>query len=123
MNTQSSMRITGLDWGRIELNDGSVYKDVKLFPGGARAWDWRETGTSHEKGVQPADVEELLQHGATVVVLGTGVYEALQVHPDTLKLLKDRTIPVHILQTEKAVQTYNELCSDKPVGGLFHSTC
>jgi hypothetical protein len=117
------MRISGLDWGRIELEDGSVYKDVKLFPGCARTWDWRETGTSHGNGVQPGDVEELLQHGATVIVIGTGVYEALRIHPDTLKLLKDRTIPVHILQTEKAVEKYNELCADTAVGGLFHSTC
>ena len=26
------------------LGDG---KDFKLWPGGGRAWDWRETGTHH----------------------------------------------------------------------------
>ena len=45
------------------------YKDAKLFPGGSREWNWRETGTEHVPGIQPADVQELLDHGAKVVVL------------------------------------------------------
>lgn len=38
-------------------------------------------------------------------------------------MLKERNIPVHVLQTEQAVRLYNELRDREPVGGLFHSTC
>ncbi len=38
-------------------------------------------------------------------------------------MLKERNIPVHMLQTEKAAQLYNELRETQRVGGLFHSTC
>jgi hypothetical protein len=69
-----SPHITLLSWGRLEVEDGS-FKDAKLFPGGSREWDWNETGTGHVPGIQPADVEELLEHGATVVVLSKGFYE------------------------------------------------
>ena len=85
------------------------FKDAKLFPGGARAWDWNETGTNHELGIQPADVEELLEHGVTTVILGKGFYERLQVHPETLRELEERNISVHVEQTEEAVRRYNEL--------------
>ena len=38
-----------------------------------------ETGTRHIPCVQPADVQELLDHGAQTVILGTGFYECLKV--------------------------------------------
>jgi hypothetical protein len=69
------------------------------------------------------DVTELLEHGATVVVLTKGVYERLRVCPETLELLSDRGVAVHVLQTEEAVRAYNDLVETDHVGGLFHSTC
>lgn len=119
----SSPRINHLSWGRIEVEDAGTFKDAKLYPGGVRDWDWRETGTRHRPGIQPADVEELIEHGAEVVVLSTGILEALEVCPETLEVLKNKGIPVHVLQTERAVALYNELAAKQRVAGLFHSTC
>ncbi len=118
-----SPRITHLSWGRLEVEDQPAFKDAKLFPGGAREWDWAETGTAHMPGIQPSDVSELLEHGARVVVLTKGVYERLRVCPETLKMLSDRGIAVHVLQTEEAVRVYNRLVKMDLIGGLFHSTC
>ena len=118
--------ITHLSWGNVEIEiDGrrQRFKDVKLFPGGTRDWDWRETGTSHVPGIQPAEVGELLERGAKVIVLSKGVLERLQVHPETLELLRRKQIPVHVLQTEEAMRLYNRLCEEQPTGALFHSTC
>ena len=118
-----SPRITHLSWGRIEVEGGRSFKDAKLWPGGVREWDWKETGTRHRPGVQPADVEELLEHGAEVVVLSKGILKALQVCPETLELLKNKGILAHVLQTEGAVRLYNELAENQRAAGLFHSTC
>jgi hypothetical protein len=118
-----SPRIAHLSWGRLEVEGHPTFKDAKLFPGGARAWDWRETGTEHVPGIQSADVEELLEHGATVVVLSQGITGRLQVAPETLRMLEDREIPAHVLGTKEAVRTYNALRETQPVGGLFHTTC
>ena len=73
-----SPRISHLSWGRLEIEGQGAFKDAKLYPGGAREWDWRETGTRHMPGIQAADVEELLEHGAQVVVLSKGVLARLQ---------------------------------------------
>ncbi len=117
-------RIRELSWGRIELEDGSTFKDAKCWPGGARAWDWDETGTSHEPGIQPADVEELLEHGVDLVVLSRGQHARLQVMPETLKHLHDAGVVAEVHRTEQAVERYNDLVEDGvAVGGLFHSTC
>jgi hypothetical protein len=119
-----SPKVTHHSWGRLEVEgaDGP-FKDAKLFPGGARAWDWRETGTEHEPGIQPADVEELLEHGATAVVLSKGFDERLRVTRETLRMLEDRGVSAHVRQTEEAIRLYNELRETERVGALIHSTC
>lgn len=118
-----SPRIVHLSWGHLEVEGYPTFKDAKLYPDGARAWDWRETGTEHAPGIQPADVEELLEHGASVVVLSQGMTGRLQVAPETLQVLKDQGVTAHVLGTEEAVHTYNQLREKEPVGGLFHTTC
>jgi len=122
--TARSPRIREVSWGRIRVEepDGG-YKDAKLFPGGAREWDWNETGTSHVPGVQPADVEELLEHGAEVVVLSRGMNERLRVPDETVAYLEERDVEAHVAQTEEAVRLYNRLREERAVGGLFHTTC
>jgi hypothetical protein len=110
-------------WGRIDVEGVGTGKDLKLYPGGGREWDWTETGTRHTPGIQPADVEELLNHGATHVVLSRGMDLKLQVDPATIAYLEARSVTVHVLETREAAKTYNELAERVPVGGLFHSTC
>jgi hypothetical protein len=120
----SSPKITHLSWGRIEVEGrDKPFKDAKLFPGGSREWDWRETGTQHEPGIQPGDLQELLERGAKIIILSKGIQQRLQVPPATLQMLKDKGIQTHVLQTEEAVRVYNELAEKEFVGGLFHSTC
>jgi len=118
-----SPRILTVSWGRIAIDGFGTFRDVKLFPGGCREWNWRETGTSHSPGIQPADVEELLNCGARHVVLSRGMAGALGVCPETLQLLRDRGIAVYHLPTDKAVSVYNRLRETQPAGGLFHTTC
>jgi len=121
---KQSPRISDISWGRMEVEGLGTGKDFKLFPGGGRAWDWKETGTNHSPGIMPADVEELLQNGSQVVVLSRGMELRLQTAPETLTMLKEKGITVHVEQTSAAVAIYNELVEQGvAVGGLFHSTC
>ena len=118
-----SPRITHISWGRMDVEGLGIGKDFKLYPGGGRAWDWNETGTRHVPGIQPSDVVELLEHGGEVIVLTRGMELVLQTCPETLALLRERGILVHVEETRAAVVLYNRLAEDKQVGGLFHSTC
>ena len=120
---QRSPRILRLTWGEIEVDGHAPFKDAKIFPGGAREWDWGETGTRHVPGIQPADVQELIDHGAKIVVLSKGIWSRLRVCPETLNVLAKRGIGVEVLQTETAVERFNALRETTAVGGLFHSTC
>jgi hypothetical protein len=123
-SSNRSPRIKHLSWGRLEVEgETEPYKDAKLFPGGSHEWNWRETGTSHRPGIQIADVQKLLDHGAKVVVLSRGMAQCLEVPSVTLEFLKQRQIAVHVLPTTEAADLYNKLAQTEAVGGLFHTTC
>ena len=62
--TARSPYISRVSWGRLEVEGHPPFKDAKVYPGGARKWDWQETDTHHVPGIQPADVEELIERGA-----------------------------------------------------------
>ena len=56
--------------------------------------------------IQPADVQELIEHGASAVVLSKGCGSDCK----------------FVSQTVEVLGAYNELpVEDMPVGGLFHS--
>ena len=93
---------------------------MKFYPGGARERDWNETGTRHSPGVQPADVQKLLDHGAKTVILGTGFYERLEVQPETLRMLEEEGVEVYVRQSEEAARL---LAGIEGGGALIHSTC
>lgn len=120
---ETSPSITAMSWGTVETAAGT-FRDAKLWPGGGRGWDWNETGTHHDPGVQPADVEEVLDQGADVVVLGRGQQERLQVTDETLAAIGRRGARAEVLESRAAVGRYNELAEQgRAVGALIHSTC
>lgn len=117
---QTSPKINSISWGRIEVEGHGTFKDARIHPGGAREWDWNETGTRHSPGIQPTDVQELLDHGAQTVVLGTGFHERLEVQPETLRMLERKGIEVYVRQSEEAARLLDEI---EGGAALIHSTC
>lgn len=107
----------------MEVEGPGAGKDFKLYPGGGREWDRPEAGMRHAPGIQPADVEELLAHGAAAVVLSQGIDRRLQADPATRQYQQRQSVEVRIAGTLEAAQIYNELAGTVPAAGLFHSTC
>jgi hypothetical protein len=119
-----SPRVLDHGWGYVEVAGQGTFRDVKLWPGGGRGWDWRETGTDHRPGIQPGDVTELLEHQPDVVVLSRGRAGRLGVCPETLALLEGRGIATRCAGTAEAFEVYNTLVAEgSRVAGLFHTTC
>jgi hypothetical protein len=100
------------------------FKDCKVWPGGAVEWDWTQTGTHHQPGIQPADITEILAQGVEVMILSRGMQLRLETSPETVRMLESRGIEHHSLETSQAVEMYNRLAREgMRVGGVFHSTC
>ena len=119
MKEKQSPRIIHISWGNMEVEGLGLGKDFKLYPGGGREWDWNETNTEHIPGIQPADVQELLEKGSKVVVLSRGMQLRLQTCPETLQFLKDKGIGVHVEETLRAARLYNKSGTPRRAGGLM----
>ncbi|MER7506648.1 MTH938/NDUFAF3 family protein [Nonomuraea pusilla] len=118
-----SLRITHISWGRTVVEGLGEGKDFKLYPGGGRGWNWNETGTRHTPGIQPADIQELLDNGCEAIVLSRGMRSLLQTCPETLNLLMEAGVEIYMEETMAAVQRYNAMVGIIPIGALIHSTC
>jgi hypothetical protein len=124
IDESKSPYIDHISWGRMEVAGVGAGKDFKLWPGGGREWDWRETNTHHVPGIQPADIQELLDYGSQTIVLSRGMLLMLRTCQETLSMLENRHVSVHVAETKAAAEIYNGLASSgEAVGGLFHSTC
>ena len=100
------------------------FKDCKIWPEGAVNWDWNLTGTTHDTGILPGDIKDILDHDVEVMVLSQGFDLKMKVSPSTEELLKSLGIEYHIHDTKKAVDLFNSLVHQgKRAGGIFHSTC
>jgi len=121
---KKSPRILSSGWGKIEIEGLGGFKDVKLWPGGGSAWDWREHGTGHSRGIQPAELDVLIAAGCRHVVLTRGRLQRLRIPSATLEQLEKLGIKTYILDTKKGIALYNSLVEEgEPAGGLFHTTC
>ena len=127
MNKQHTSQITRLSWGQMEVTTNHQtyhFKDCKVWPDGAKEWDWNITGTRHQPGIQPADIEEILNHDIEVMVLTRGMELRLHTCPETEALLQSRGIAYYIEETKEAAKLFNLLSQEgQKVGGIFHSTC
>lgn len=68
----------------MEVAGLGVGKDFKLWPGGGREWNWQETDTHHVPGIQPSDVQELLDNGSQTVVLSREMLLMLRTCQETI---------------------------------------
>jgi hypothetical protein len=119
-----SPEIRADQWGQIDVDGLGSFRDAKLWPGGGRAWDWNETGTQHEPGIQPSDIEELLTHDPEVIVLSCGRERRLRTCPETLSALREHGVEVIHDETSIAISLYNRLAAEgRRVAALIHSTC
>ena len=109
---QKSPKIISAVWGKMEVEGYSAGKDFILYPGGAEPWNWNDTGTTHEGGIQPQDIDKLLAKSAKKIVLTKGMTGRLRVSDAALKRLKDAGIEFMILNTDEAVEVYNRLAQD-----------
>ncbi len=71
-----------------------------------------------------ADIAELVDHGAEIIVLSRGMQLILQTCPESILWLDKIRVKHHLLETRDGATMYNELVAQGlSVGGLFHSTC
>jgi hypothetical protein len=108
------------EFGSITINGKTYNSDVIVTPDKVIDNWWREEG--HE--IAPIDIEDVLDEGHRVMVVGTGMSGEVKVLTETKDLIKSKGIQLVIKNTSEAVKIYNKFEEQGvDVVGLFHLTC
>ena len=106
--------------GRIIVNSKTYHQDLKIIQGQVVDNWWRKTG--HRVDVN--DMKDVLGASPDIIVVGTGYAENMRVSKDLTSEIHRLNINLIAENTNKAVQTFNDLFSKgKNVSGAFHLTC
>ena len=126
------MKVSKFSWGKTEVTSLSgetfSFSDCKIWScgdsGGVNVWDWNSTNTHHVPGVQISDAEDLVKRNIDILILSRGMDLVLQVPTKTIDYFRSKGLDVLVLQSQSAVDKFNELTQQgKHVGLVLHSTC
>ncbi len=116
-----SMKIESYSFGKMVI-DGKVYtSDLIIYPERLNPSWWRKEG----HGLSLEDLEDIIKERPDVLIIGTGYHGVMKVPERTIEFLKSSGIEVIVERTEKAVEIYNKMESErsKKIVGAFHLTC
>ena len=114
------MHIDSYQFGRIIIDDAEYTSDVIIIEGRVHPDWWRQQGHS----LSMADLETVVAAGPSVLVIGCGAAGLMKVPDTTRRALEELNIRVEALNTQKAVQRFNELSqTGENVAAALHLTC
>jgi hypothetical protein len=76
-------------------------------------------GTSHM--VSDAEIEDIFDPGAEMVVIGSGQYGRVELSDEAVSFLRDHNCKFEILPTPRAIDYWNT--QEGQIIGMFHITC
>jgi len=113
------MVIEHYSFGSITIDGRTYTSDVVIYPGKVDSSWWRKEGHN----LQIADLTEVIKAKPDILIIGTGEYGVMKVPKETISHCESRNIEVHVEQTDRAVELFNQLQKDKIVIAALHLTC
>ena len=111
--------IDSYQFGQIVINGKQYSSDVVIFPDRVKDNWWRKTG--HELCVK--DIAEVIADNPEVLVVGTGASGLMKVLPEVEQAAQAQGIKLIVETTDKACNTYNQLCHSQKLVAALHITC
>ncbi len=111
--------IDSYHFGEIVINGKKYSSDVVILSD--RVIDnWRRK-TGHELCLE--DIAAVIAENLEVLVVGTGASGFMKVLGEMEQVAQARGIKLIVETTDKACNTYNQLCHSQRVVAAFHLTC
>jgi len=111
--------IESYQFGLIGVNGKEYSADIIIFPDSVRSDWWRKEG--HELCLE--DIAEVITEHPEVLVVGTGASGLMKVLPEVKQAAQAQGIKLITETTDKACDTYNQLCRSQKVVVALHLTC
>jgi len=111
--------INSYQFGLITIDGKNYTSDVIIFPDRVKDSWWRKTG--HELCLE--DIADIIAENPEVLIVGTGASGLMQVLPEVKQGVEAQGIRLIVQTTDKACQTYNQLCRSRKAVAALHLTC
>jgi len=112
--------IEAYSFGSLTFAGKRYKKDLKILRGQVTDNWWRKEGHRVDVG----DVEDILEAGPAILVVGMGANGLMKVSDKLKTELADKNIQLIAQPSGDAARTFNKLLEDgKDVAGAFHLTC
>jgi hypothetical protein len=105
-------------FGHIVIDGKEYSNDVLILGQGIKNWRRRR---GHE--LCPDDLDEVVSERPQALVIGTGAYGLVEIPAETKQYLESQGIELVVAITDKACDTYNQLCLSQRVAAALHLTC
>ena len=114
------MKIDSCSFGSLVINGKTYRDDLIILPDGKilKPW-WREKG--HQLTMD--DLQELIDSSPEIIVVGTGVSGRVLPVKNLETDLAKLSIEFIAVPNEEAIKVFNQLATEKRIGGGFHLTC
>lgn len=112
-------RIDDYSFGKIVIDGNTYQRDVIILPDRVLPNWWRVEGHS----LAYEDLQQALLGPPDVLVIGTGVYNRMQVPEELHRKVEEAGVEVMVLATKEACDSYNQLREEKSVVAALHLTC
>ncbi len=110
-------------FGSMIINGREYVHDLIILPDKIIPNWWREEG-HRLKIIDLKKYLELDKIDIDTVVIGTGYNGLMRVDDEVVKWFRDKGLEVHVYDTRRAVEKYNELVAkERKVLAMFHLTC
>ncbi len=111
--------IDSYQFGLIVVNGKRYTSDVLIFPDRVKDSWWRKEG--HQLCLE--DIGEVITENPDVLVVGTGAPGLMKVLPEVQPAVEAQGIKLIVEITDRACNTYNQLCHSQRVVAALHITC
>lgn len=114
------MHIDSYQFGEIVI-DGASYSSDCIILGNSVQSDWRR---KQGHSLSAEDLKTVIAAKPSVLVVGCGASGLMKVPEETRQVLQEHDIQLEALDTDKAVQRFNELSqAGENVAAALHLTC
>jgi hypothetical protein len=114
------MHIDSYKFGHIVVDGMAYNSDVLIVAGAVQPNWWRKRGHL----LSTEDLEAVIEAKPSVVVIGCGASAMMKVPEETRQALREQNIRSEALDTQKAVQRFNQLSAEGAnVAAALHLTC
>ena len=114
------MHIDSYQFGEIIIDGKAYSSDIIILGDSVQSNWWRRQGHS----LSAEDLQSIIAEAPSVLIVGCGASGLMKVPEQTRQVLQEHDIQLQALDTDKAVQRFNELSqAGENVAAALHLTC